>query len=98
MRTIRFLHSISFSIGLTLLLSGAIVLLTEKIVIYPHERSLPLLQLNKVEEASFKALHNIPGLHARQGITPSDTVGSGMVGVGSLICLLAGSAIWRRSA
>lgn len=98
MRTMRILSSFSFSIGLTLLLGGAVVLLTEKIVIYPHERSLPLLQLNKVEEAGFKALHNIPGLHARQGITPSDTVGGGMLGAGGLICLLAGGALWRRSA
>lgn len=98
MRMMRFLHSISFSIGLTLLLCGAVVLLTEKIVIYPDERSLPLLQLNKVEEAGFKALHTIPGLHARQGFTPSDTVGGGMLATGSVISLLAGAAMWRRSA
>ncbi len=98
MRTMRFLHSISFSIGLTLLLCGAIVLLTEKIVIYPNERSLPLLQLNKVEEAGFNALHTIPGLHARQGFTPSDTVGGGMLAAGSVVSLLAGAAMWRRSA
>jgi hypothetical protein len=93
----RFLHSISFSIGLTILLCGAVVLLTEKIVIYPDERTLPLLQLNKVEEASFNALHRIPGLHARQGFTPSDTVGGGMLAAGSVISLLAGGARWRRS-
>ena len=98
MRMLRFLHSISFSVGLTVLLCGGVVLLTEKIVIYPHERSLPLLQLNKVEEAGFKALHKIPGLHARQGITPSDAVGGGMLGAGGLICLLAGGAMWRRTA
>lgn len=94
----RFLHSISFSIGLTCLLCGAVVLLTEKVVIYPHERSLPFLQLNKVEEAGFSALHSLPGLHPRQRITPSDTVGGGMLGAGCLICLLAGGAMWRRSA
>jgi hypothetical protein len=93
----RFLHSISFSIGLTILMCGAVVLLTEKIVIYPDERTLPLLQLNKVEEASFNALHRIPGLHARQGFTPSDTVGGGMLAAGSVISLLAGGAMWRRS-
>ncbi|MFT5326053.1 MAG: hypothetical protein ACI8P0_003927 [Planctomycetaceae bacterium] len=98
MRTMRFLYSISFSIGLTLLLCGAVVLLTEKIVIYPDDRSLPLLQLNKVEEAGFNALHKIPGLHARQGFTPSDTVAGGMLAAGSVISLLAGSAMWRRSA
>lgn len=98
MRMLRFLHSISFSVGLTCLLCGGIVLLTEKIVIYPNERSLPLLQLNKVEEAGFKALHSLPGLHPRQGITPSDTVGGGMLGAGGLICLLAGAAMWKRSA
>lgn len=98
MQMLRFLHSISFSIGLTLLLSGAVVLLTEKIVIYPHERSLPLLQLSKVEEAGFKTLHKIPGLHTRQGITPSDTVSGGMLGAGGLICLLVGGAMWRRVA
>ena len=97
MRTMRFLHSISFSIGLTILLCGAVVLLTEKIVIYPDERTLPLLQLNEVEEASFNALHRIPGLHARQGFTPSDTVGGGMLAAGSVISLLAGGAMWRRS-
>ena len=95
---LRFLHSISFSIGLSLLLCGAVVLLTEKIVIYPNERSLPLLQLSKVEEAGFKTLNKIPGLHAMQGITPSDTVGGGMLGAGGLICLLAGRTIWRRVA
>lgn len=98
MRTLRFLHSISFSIGLTFLLCGGIVILTEKIVIYPHERSLPLLQLNRVEEAGFKALHKMPGLHPRQSITPSDTAGGGMLGAGALICLLTGGAMWRRSA
>ena len=98
MRTLRFLHSISFSIGLTFLLCGGIVLLTEKIVIYPNERSLPLLQLNKVEEVGFKTLHKLPGLHPRQRFTPSDTAGGGMLGAGTLICLLAGGAMWRRSA
>ena len=98
MRMLRFLHSISFSVGLTVLLCGGAVLLTEKIVIYPHERSLPLLQLNNVEEAGFKALHQLPGLHPRQGITPSDSVGGGMLAAGSVICLLAGGAMWRRAA
>ncbi|NQV24774.1 MAG: hypothetical protein HQ518_10430 [Rhodopirellula sp.] len=97
MRTLRFLHSIAFSVGLTVLLCGGVVLLTEKIVIYPHERSLPLLQLNKVEEVGFRALHKLPGLHARQGFTPSDTVGGGMLGAGSLICLLSGGSMWRRA-
>lgn len=54
MRMLRFLHSISFSIGLSLLLCGAVVLLTEKIVVYPNEHSLPILQLCKIEEAGFQ--------------------------------------------
>ena len=98
MRTLRFLHSISFSIGLTFLLCGGIVVLTEKVVIYPHERSLPLLQLNQVETAGFKTLQKLPGLYPRQGITPSETAGGGMLGAGALICLLTGGAMWRRSA
>jgi hypothetical protein len=98
MRMLRFLHSISFSIGLSLLLCGAVVLLTEKIVIYPNEHSLPLLQLCKIEEAGFKTLNRIPGLHAMQDITPSDTVGGGMLGAGGLICLLAGRTMWRSVA
>jgi hypothetical protein len=98
MRTLRFLHSISFSIGLTFLLCGGIVVLTEKVVIYPHERSLPLLQLNQVETAGFKTLQKLPSLHPRQGITPSETAGGGMLGAGALTCLLTGGAMWRRSA
>lgn len=98
MRTLRFLHSISFSIGLTFLFCGGIVVLTEKVVIYPHERSLPLLQLNQVETAGFKTLQKLSGLHPRQGITPSETAGGGMLGAGALICLLTGGAMWRRSA
>jgi len=98
MRTMRFLHSISFSIGLTFLLCGGIVVFTEKVVIYPHERSLPLLRLNRVEEAGFKTLQKLPGLHPRQGITPSETAGGGMLGAGALICLLTGGAMWRRAA
>jgi hypothetical protein len=82
MRTLRFLHSISFSIGLTFLLCGGIVVLTEKVVIYPHERSLPLLQLNQVETAGFKTLQKLPSL----------------LGAGALTCLLTGGAMWRRSA
>ena len=97
MRTLRFLHSIAFSIGLTFLLSGGIVMLTEKIVIYPHARSLPLLQLSRVEETGFKALQKLPVLHPRQAITPSDTAASGMLGAGAIICLLTGSGMWRRS-
>jgi len=92
---LRFLHAISFSIGLSLLLCGAVVLLTEKIVIYPNERSLPILQLSKMEEAGFKTLNRIPGLYAMQDITPSDAIGGGMLGAGGLICLLAGRTIWR---
>ena len=98
MRMLRFLHSISFSIGLSLLLCGTVVLLTEKIVIYPNEHSLPILQLCKVEEAGFMTLKKIPGLHATQDITPSDTVGGGMLGAGGLICLLAGRTMWRSVA
>lgn len=97
MRILRFLHSIAFSVGLTFLLSGSLILLTEKVVIYPHERSLPLLQLNRVEEAGFKALQKLPGLHPRQAVTPSDEAGGAMLGAGSLICLLTGAGMWRRS-
>ena len=50
MRWIRFLHSVAFAVGMTVALNGTILLLTERIVIYPNERSLPLLQLNRVEE------------------------------------------------
>jgi hypothetical protein len=97
MRTMRFLYSIAFSIGLTFLLSGCLVLLTEKVVIYPHERSLPLLQLKRVEEVGFKALQKLPGLHPRQAITPSDSTGVAMLGAGTIICLLTGGGMWRRA-
>ena len=97
MQVLRFLYSIAFSIGLTFFLLGGVVLLTEKVVIYPHERSLPLLQLNRVEEAGFRTLQKLPGLHPRQAITPSDSTGKGLLGAGALICLLTGGGMWRRS-
>ena len=98
MRMIRFLHSVAFAIGLTVLLNGTILLLTEQIVIYPNERSLPLLQLNRVEETAFQTLQHVPGMKPRHSLVASDSMGLGLVIAGSLICVLAGGGMWQHAA
>lgn len=98
MRTIRFLHSVAFSIGLTVFLNGTVLLLTEQVVIYPNERSLPLLQLNHVEETAFQTLQHVPGMKPRHAIVASDSMGIGLVTAGVLICLLAGAGMWQQTA
>lgn len=98
MRVIRFLNAVAFSIGLTVLLNGVILLLTEQVVIYPNARSLPLLQLNAVEETAFQTLQHVPGMKPRHSIIASDSMGTGLVTAGALICLLAGTGMWQHSA
>ena len=97
MRVIRFLHSVAFAVGITVVLNGAFLLLTEQIVIYPNERSLPLLQLNRVEETAFQTLQQVPGMKLRHSLVSSDSMGIGLAIAGSLICLLAGGGMWQHA-
>jgi hypothetical protein len=87
-----FLRSFSLSVGMVLVLLSGLFLLTEKIVLYPHERSLPLLKLNTAETAGFKTLRRIPGLHPREVISPPDWASVSVGAVGLLICLLSAAA------
>ena len=98
MRTLRFLNAVAFSVGLTVLLNGTILLLTDQVVIYPNDRSLPLLQLNVVEETAFHTLQQVPGMKPRHSIVASDSMGVGLVTAGALICLLAGAGMWQHTA
>lgn len=86
---LRLLRSFAFSFGVLLVLLSGLFLLTEKIVIYPHQRSLPLLKLNAVETAGFKTLRRIPGLHPRDVLSPPDWASFAVGATGLLICLLA---------
>jgi|GEM_PF-2580822 hypothetical protein len=97
MRLIRFLHSVAFAVGMTVALNGTILLLTERIVIYPNERSLPLLQLNRVEQTAFQTLQQVPGMKPRHSLVSSDSMGIGLVIAGSLLCLLAGGGMWQHT-
>lgn len=98
MRAIRFLNAVAFSVGLTVLLNGTILLLTDQVVIYPNDRSLPLLQLNAVEETAFQTLQQVPGMKPRHSIIASDSTGIGLITAGALICVLAGAGMWQHSA
>ena len=98
MRVIRFLNAVAFSVGLAVLLNGVFLLLTDQVVIYPNERSVPLLQLNAVEETAFQTLQHAPGMKPRHSIVASDSMGAGLVTAGALICILAGTGMWQHTA
>ena len=93
MRVSRLVPPIFFTSGLLTVLLAAVFLLTEKIVIYPHERSLPLLNLSRVEEASFKTFSQVPGLHPREAISPSELASCSMALAGVLLCFYSGRSI-----
>ena len=93
MNVIRLFKPFVFACGLVAVLLGGVFLLTEKVVIYPHQRSLPLLSLNRVEETGFKALSKVPGLHPREAVSPSELTSCSMVAVGALLCFFAGRSM-----
>ena len=93
MTVIRLFKPLVFSCGLVAVLLGAVCLLTEKVVIYPHERSLPLLSLNRAEEVGFAALSRVPGLHPREAVSPSELTSCSIAAVGALLCFFSGRSI-----